>query len=189
MKKYLIALALATAGLSSVANVDFSIEGRILAKTCKVKTNYANLVVVLPTVSIASLGSSGKTNGYTRFPIELAECENTTVLSGKGLYAFFESDRVDANNNYTLQNAATANPARNVNVQLTNHEGSAIQVSNQSLSSGTFTPATGYSGKGLATIQANLDHYTLEYGAQYYATGRASAGLVESFATFSVQYK
>lgn len=169
--------------------INFDIEGRLLARTCKVKSGYENLLVLLPSVAAYKLNGSGKTAGYTPFHIELSECENVKLFEGKSLFAFFESERVDASNAYTLLNAADANSANNVNIQLTNGDTSAIQVSNQSIASATFKPSESYKDIGTATIQDGITAYTLKYGAQYYSTGKAKAGLVEGFSTFSIQYK
>lgn len=44
------------------------------------------------------------------------------------------------------------------------------------------------SGAG-ATAEGNKENYTLQYAAQYYATGKATAGDVEAFVTYNIAYK
>lgn len=172
----------------NAAAVDFTFTGEIQDITCEVNASSKNLVIILPTVGKGAFGRH-KTAGYMPFRIELDNCRNLTNFhEDKMLYAFFESDYLDTNNDYTLKNAATVNPAHNVNIQLTNGDGSAIKVSNvNAQSGGTFDPVASYNGGD--TLSATKQKYTLSYGAQYYATGVVGAGNVESFATFTIRYK
>lgn len=171
----------------SAQAADFSFTGEIQDITCEVNADFKNLVVILPSVGKGSFANS-QTAGHTQFRILLGKCRNVTDFhEDKELYAFFESDHLDRDNNYTLKNVATKDPAHNVNIQLTNADGSAIKVSNNGAQSANFDPIASY--RGGDTLSAMKESYTLNYGAQYYATGVVSAGNVETFATFSIRYK
>lgn len=171
----------------SIQAADFSFTGEIQDVTCEVNADFKNLVVILPTVGQAAFTNS-QTAGHTQFRIQLGKCRNVTDFhEDKTLYAFFESDYLDRDNDYTLKNAASKDAARNVNLQLTNSDGSAIKVSNSSAQSANFDPISSYNGGD--KLSASKENYTLTYGVQYYATGAVSSGNVETFATFSIRYK
>lgn len=186
MKKLLISF-LAVVSLNANA-VDFTINGKINAATCEVKSSFKNLIIVLPTVGKSAFTNS-VTAAFTPFKIEVERCPHLTAADqGKELYAFFESEHLDLNT-HTLNNAATRNAARNVNLQLTNKDGSAIKVSNTTAATvPTFNPIDSYRG-GERIDLAKQGSYSLHYGVQYYATGAVSPGIVESFATFNIRYK
>lgn len=185
MKKAL--LSLFTVVSLNAGAVDFTVLGEIQDMTCEVKTEYKNLVINLPTVGKSAFANSTSA-GFTPFQFEIARCNNLTASHlGKELYAFFESEHLDMRT-HTLTNAASRNQARNVNIRLTNRDGSAIKVSNATAAADTtFNPVENY--RGGERIDLNRQSYVLHYGAEYFATGVVSAGIVESFATFTIRYK
>lgn len=186
MKK-LATLFLALMGVNAQA-ADFTFTGEIQDITCEVNTAFKNLVVILPTVGKVAFANK-KTAGHTPFRIELGKCNNLQDFhEGKELYAFFKSEYIDAENDYTLKNVATKNAARNVNIQFTNSDGSAIKVGNTGDNVAEFELISSYTGGD--KLSAQKENYTLNYGVQYYKTNNnVSAGLVETFATFTIQYK
>ena len=166
--------------------VEFTINGKIYDRTCDIKTDHKNLVVRLPTISKYHLQQQGDTAGRSHFRIELENCKLAHWHQGKQLYAFFVSQHIDESidGNGTLSNVAKSNRAENVNIQLTNADGSAIYLTNDK---NNIKSIDSYQ-KGVV-MNASRNAYTLDYAAQYYAKGKASAGQVESFAVFMVEYK
>lgn len=178
----------------SAGGVQFDINGEIKDVTCEVDSAYKNLVVILPTVGTKQLAQAGAKAGRTPFQINIGNCQNMEddYREGKNILAFFESEHLDTQNNYTLKNAAQTagsyQAATNVNIQLIDNENNAILISNnEAEKNSTFKPLESYKSGELFSTQK--ENYSLHYAAQYYATGVASSGLVESFATFTIRYK
>lgn len=256
MKKLSLALAVlgALSATSAVANNGsgtVEIRGKVVDQTCTVSTNHKNLVVILPTVSKADLAEAGQTAGRKDFQIEVQGCGTTANQNGiSTIYAAFSApspsyvDNVNAGTLFNRVQGGVNNftKAGNVNIQLLDKDGNAIDLSGKTLGSsntgGATTPASathpltdqgnkffyeakdefvttgkktdgnkgaGVLGKKLsggesvygdpsrsgagATAEGNKDNYTLQYAAQYYATGTATAGDVEAFVTYNIAYK
>lgn len=160
-------LAGTQAAFATVGTITF--EGEITAATCTVvNAGGPDFVVTLPKVSVNELDAAGKTAGWKQFDIELDNCSNAT-----GVKAFFESGAtVDAATG-RLNNTAVGG-ASQVQIALRDTNGAGnIKVGNSS--NQWFNLATG-SG-------------TLSYQAGYWATGQATAGLVESSVTYTLEYQ
>ncbi len=173
MKHKLLALATAAAALSpmvaSASDGTITFQGAVKATTCAV-TGPSSFTVILPTVSVATLASSGAVAGATRFAIAINGCTSSET----GANAFFEAGTdVDA---ITGRLKNTGN-ATNVNLQLTTAAGTVIDLSKAS--GAQYTPQTN-------NIVSNAA--TLEYAVRYYSLGSAGAGTVASTLTYSVVY-
>jgi major type 1 subunit fimbrin (pilin) len=161
-------------GMAAASDGTVNITGLVTASTCKINTatSPVTIAVALPTVSTSALPSAGTTAGRTPFTIALSNC--TAALSKAQTY-FEPGPTVDtATNNLILQGAGSA---ANVELQLLNADSSKILLGNAIASQNTATAAiTG----GAAT---------LNYFAQYYATGVAGAGTANSSVTFTMVYQ
>ncbi|KGS02679.1 fimbrial family protein [Burkholderia sp. ABCPW 111] len=162
------ALALPMAAHASDGTITFN--GAIEAQTCTISVNGGNqdATVQLPTVSASTLSTKGSTAGATNFTIALSECSGDATQ----VRAFFEAGpNVDA----TSGNLNNNGSATQVQVQLLNADGVVLQAGDESQRSNAASALT----DGAAT---------LVYGAQYYATGAATAGDVQTSVTYSIDY-
>lgn len=187
MKTIGMALLFLLSGTAFASSANFNISGEISDMTCEIKTSHKNLVVMLPAVAKSDLDARGKTAGRTRFQILVENCAGATAAhNDKLLYAFFTSEHLDTTTGGvgTLKNAANRNRANNVNIQLTNEDGAVIHLANDK--SDTASIASYQSGDH---FNVGKREYMLNYAAQYYATGVATPGQVESYAVFTVAYK
>ena len=175
MKATSIKITLASlilAGLSSNAfayDAQINITGELTETTCKIDTAGTPAVqnVTLPTLSKSSLTNAGSWAGRVPVSFQLSDCGVATT----GATATFENGpniSVDGN----MKNLAITNPATNVEVQLLDAAGNAINLATDTVT----TPIVAETG-------------TLQFYAQYFSKdGGASAGQVSSHVEFSMNY-
>lgn len=188
-------LSLFVAGSALSADGTITINGKVIDQTCEVSTQYKNLVVTLPTVGTKSLQTQGNTAGYMPFSIKLENCKAKATDSSQGatkVFAFFHnSTLVDPDNNYTLKNKLQSGQAQHVNIQLVN----ANETKTPIYIGKTTDPATSAGAVGYAqnSVQFDLPQQEnqaviLNYGAQYYATGTATPGQVQTSVEYTIAY-
>lgn len=171
-----VAAACAAMGLAPTANAadgTITITGKVVAPTCSVSNASGGIVTVnLPTVlTTAFSGSVGSTTGATPFSLVLTGCP--TNPSGVTVAAQFSGANISGTDGNLVNTAAGGS---NVEVQLTNSAGTAINLSS------TPTPVS-------ATIDASGDA-TLSYKAQYYAAVAAvSSGAVQTSVQYTLTYQ
>jgi type 1 fimbria pilin len=150
----------------------------ITVPTCTV-TAGNNQTVSLPTVDASQLSSNGKVAGTTPFNIVVSGCPDGVSVATNT----FSGGSVDTNTGNLKNTTSTANGgARNVEVQVLNGPG---------------TTATGpiIFGKSSASTQNSgtfniVDNaVTLNYYAQYYATGAVGAGAVTATINYTISYQ
>ncbi|ETF01295.1 F17 fimbrial protein [Advenella kashmirensis W13003] len=171
-QKLFLAVAAIVASSSAFAfDGTITITGKVTDQTCQIKTGTENLTVRLPEVGTSSLNAANKTAAATRFTIKLENCNpgNGNVL------AYFEPGNTIIGSR--LKNTATTSPASNVEVQLLNNNFQAIDLSQNS--------ATAQSSTSVPVDAAEL---SLDYYAQYFATGAATPGEVASSVNYTVVY-
>ena len=183
MSKILISAALfAAAGFTSLsaaaADGKITFNGTISDVTCTITGGdntdggTSNFTVNLPSVSTSALASSGQSAGDTPFSVVLggANCKDKIAK------LWFESSTptIDAANGGRLKNTASGGAA-NVLVGLLNKAGAAINLSTNAGGDGSKEQIAGNTA-------------TLKYTAQYYATGVATAGAVNTYVNYSVVY-
>jgi len=187
MSKTLISAALfAAMGLTSLsaaaADGKITFTGNISDVTCTIKggdnTNGGakDFTVELQSVSRTALASAGQVAGDVPFSVIIGGSGQAGCTNGKLAKMWFESSTptIDAANGGRLKNTASGG-ATNVLVGLLNKAGANINLSNN----------TGGDGSQ-ETIAGNTA--TLQYTAQYYATGAAGAGDVNTYVNYSVVY-
>jgi len=180
MKKTLLTAALLTIGGLAVAPAfasdgTITITGKVVANTCAFSVNggSASNTVQLPVVFTTALNASGNTAGATPFTIKVSGCD-PNLTSVQEQFGGSNINAADGN----LKNIATATSpqtvAGNVEVQLTDSTANAIN-----LNTNANSPVGALSSGGV----------TLSYQARYYATGVATAGLVNTSVTYTTQYQ
>jgi major type 1 subunit fimbrin (pilin) len=189
MKQRIISALLATAigavGLLSMqahaADGTITFTGTITDTTCSINGassgNPADVAVTLPPVPTGALASAGATAGTTNggaIQMQLTGCSGTAT---KAVARFENGPTVDQSNGY-LANQATITPAKNVEIRLLNASMQPINI---------LTGANNdLSANGAPVAGGNA---TLNYFAQYYATGKAQAGAVNSSIQYTMQYQ
>jgi major type 1 subunit fimbrin (pilin) len=173
----LAVLLLAVAPLAAnAADGTITFNGKVTDKTCTISTPAGkDATYTLPTVSRTSLAATGATAGRTPFAINLSKCSAGNVAT------YFEPGAtVDFNTGRLLNQAAVANSAKNVQIQLLGDNN-------------TFLPVL---AAGVGNAQANSQWVTvgtdgtanLNYYAEYYATAAATAGDVTTSVKYTIIY-
>jgi len=174
MKKILL-VAAAVAGLASIAPAfaadgTITVTGNVVANTCRVAgTTGTNVAVTLPDVQTIALAANGQVANTTPFQIKVSACTAST----KALAYFEPTTAIDPTTDNLRNLAPAGTAAANVQVRLLNADLSQIKLSAARGSQASQQITTDGTGAG------NLNYY-----AQYYATGTATAGAL----TTNVQY-
>jgi major type 1 subunit fimbrin (pilin) len=179
MKTKLISAAiLASAAMASqfaaAADGTITFEGAITAQTCTINGNGSgsnNFAVKLPTVSSSTLATAGQTAGRTPFSIALTNC---TPSSGN-VHTFVESGpTIDTTTGNLILNPGGAT---NVQIALQNSDFTNIRAGAADASQNS---------KSVAITSGNA---TLNYYAQYIATGPATAGAANASVMYTMAYQ
>lgn len=150
----------------------------ITVPTCTV-TAGNNLTVKLPTVDTSQLASSGVVAGTTPFSIAMTNCPNGASVATN----VFSGGSVNASTGNLKNTTSTGNGgARNVEVRILNGQGSSLSGA---INFSKTTAATQNSG----TFNIANNAVTLNYYAQYYATGTGGAGAVTASVTYTISYQ
>ncbi|CAG9210157.1 Major fimbrial subunit SMF-1 [Burkholderia gladioli] len=170
----LLACAATASHVAFAADGTITFTGKVSAQTCTInKTSAANFTVTLPPVSANALASAGQTAGRAPFKIALTGC---SVKSGT-VRAYFEpGSTVNTSTGQLVLNSG-ADAATNVEIGLLNSDLSVIDIG----------AADGSQNSQAATISAAGDA-TLNFYAQYVATGAATAGTAQSSVMYTLVY-
>lgn len=177
MKKLLLVAATA-AGLVSVAPAfaadgTITVTGTVAANTCRIAgTSGTNVNVALPSVPTTALAAAGETAATTPFAINVSGC-----TGGTSAQAFFEPSASIDPTTHGLRNSTAAGSASNVQVKLLNSDLTQIQLAGVRGAQASQSVVTDTNGAG-----------TLNYYAQYYATGAATPGSVNTSVQFTMVY-
>ncbi|QUE78300.1 type 1 fimbrial protein [Stutzerimonas stutzeri] len=153
------------------ADGEVQITGMITANTCVVTSGTAGLhTVTLPTVMANTLNQAGKTAGRTPFTVELASCSPD---SGD-VALYFEPG---ANTDMATGRLNNTGAATGVQVGLLNSSMVPIGLNQPSAAAQNSQTVSIVSGSA-----------SLSYFAEYYATGAAGPGTVNTSTFFSVVY-
>ncbi|SPU49137.1 fimbrial protein [Bordetella trematum] len=195
----LACLSLALAPFSTALAVDgtITINGEIIDSTCKINGKNApvDFIVNLPKISTSALPKKGDVAGATLFVLTLTECPAslsgevkahfepgvTTDYATGNLYAYKETTVKTTAESSIPNDRATAMKAENVEIQLANTDGSAINIG-----------APDSKAKG-ATLQNGSDSKktaTLRYLAQYIKSGESAItpGKLVTYVQYSIVY-
>ena len=175
MNKTLLSAALiagfgiaAFAPLTARADGTITFTGKVVASTCTFNVNGGGAsgtgAVALPVVFTSALTAAGNVAGNTPFNIVVSGCDsNLTSVQER-----FSGTNIAADGN--LKNTGTAT---NVEVQLLSGTTTVINL-NTNANSPVGTLASG--------------GVTLNYSAQYFATGAAGSGLVNTAVAYTTNY-
>lgn len=159
---------------NGVADGTITITGTVIPQTCKVDGNAAgtpdNISVQLPDVLTSQLASAGAVAGNKPFSITVSGCDSALT----SVQTYFTGSNIDASGR--LNNLGSAG---NVQVELLNSNSDPMALD------GADATAQG-------SLPVNLDGTggaTLNYSAQYYATGQSSAGDVNTSVAFTMVYQ
>ena len=172
MKTRILAIAAAAILVAQGAQASdgtITFNGQLTNATCTI-TGGGNQTVTLPTLSTATLASTGNTAGDTLFDIKLTGCSAGVATAT----AYFEAG---ANTDAVTGRLKSTGTASNVQIQLLNSNGSLVNVA---------APSVAGQGTQAATITSNAG--TQSFIARYYATGATTAGTVASSVTYSMVY-
>lgn len=163
----LLALPLA----SNASDGEVQITGNITTNTCLITTGSGGEhTVTLPTVMASALNGAGKTAGRTPFTVQLASC----VPDSGNVALYFEPG---VNTDMATGRLINTGAASEVQVRLLNDVMVPIEL-NQS---------TALLQKS-QTVSIESGSATLNYFAEYYATGAAGTGSVNTSTFFSIVY-
>jgi major type 1 subunit fimbrin (pilin) len=188
MKSFISAFALVTGAMLGLASVGahaadgtITINGTVSDSTCSINGaasgTPANMAVGLPMVPASALSSSGATAGTSAATDLVFNLTGCTGSATKAVAVFENGPTVDQSTG-NLKNTATTAPAQNVQVQLLNASLLPINI---------VTGANNDITNNGATITGNAA--TLKYFAQYYATGKAQSGAVDTTVQYTMQYQ
>lgn len=187
MKKLILsAIALTVAGLASAQSTTtyngnyngiVHFNGEVIDQTCVVKTDKKSQTIVLEKVAVGELQSAGKVAGNKQFQISLEGCK-TSSTHQLVRAQFISSPHVDLATG-TLKNTKQGQPtfANNVNLRLKESNGTPIK-----LGDAAYTGHVYHNLNGQATGE-------IQYSVEYYATGAASVGKVESEVEYAIVYQ
>lgn len=173
-----VALIISSAFATNALAVDgtITINGKITDTTCNVSVDNgsSSTTVTLPTVSASALPNSGDTAGATPFSISLAGCTGSAVKASTNFEAGAFTDA--ATGRLNIDNASGA--ATNVQVELLNADRQAIVAG-----------ASQAAGQNDIAVDISSGTATLNYFAQYYATGTVGAGAVATQVDYTITYE
>lgn len=170
-------IALASTG-ASAADGTITFTGAVTDTTCSIDAKAAGAAdknVTLPTVTSGTLASLGATAGTT------AASDLTFTLSGcsteaKAVARFENGPNIDQTTGYLVNKAPAG--AANVQVRLLNAAHAPINV--------VTGENNDIAGNGTAIVSGGAD---MKYFAEYYATGAATAGPVNTSVQYTVDYQ
>jgi len=183
IKKTAVALALGLLGASAAFASDGTITfiGSVTDSTCSINGaasgTPADVTVTLPTVSAGSLTNTGDTAGVSG-PSDIVFSLSGCTGSATKVVARFENGPTVDPTSGNLVNQAGVGGANNVQVQLLNSNFQPINITTNSNNDVALN--------GAAILATNAD---LTYYGQYYATGAATAGAVDTSVQYTMDYQ
>ena len=170
-----VATALTSATTFAATSGQIGFQGLVIGQTCQIQQDHVSRVLTLPTVRANQLTVAGQVSAEkVSFPINLINCEGD-ITAGVKFDENVNVDQVPLAAGTLVNTSQAANSATNVHIQLM-HNNQGINLGAQSDS---HYETTSYLN----------DVLEYEYEARYYATGKATPGLVETLTTFRINYK
>ncbi len=169
------ALFISAASMVNASSGKITFVGSIVEGGCSVSTlDSSQFNIIMPAVSEERLRHSNKTAGRTPISINLAGCK------GRSLNVHFDVVQSTDIKTGRLKNTSDSeNSAKNVQIQLVNENGSPIKVESVRNENRKFNTQF---------VNVNRDSATLNYAAEYYATGAVSTGDIKSAALYTIVY-
>lgn len=169
-----LAIALFAAPAAQAADGTIEFTGAVTAITCKINAGQNDFSVTLPTVSTSALSAEGQVAGRTPFKIEVSDCQG----QANTVSAFFEADEsVNPATSRLFVDANGGLGAKKVEVALLNDRHEKILV------------GASADKQNSQTVDLSSGNATLNYYAQYEATGVAEAGEVKTRVRYTMSYE
>ncbi|KVG70020.1 fimbrial protein [Burkholderia ubonensis] len=177
-------LAFVTMNAAYASDGTINFTGSVVASTCKVGDGKNTMNVALPKASTSQLAQAGATAGRTPFTLVLTNCatdkeEGGTVTPApvnKVSVAFEPGPNVNlATGRLTLTGT---DAAKNIEIGILNDKYEPIKVGAESSTQNSQ----------VVNIDTTAGTATLQYSAQYVATGVSTGGSANSFVTYSLIY-
>ena len=166
MRRSIISVALLMAASGAVAE-KFRVTGTIQASSCEVSVDGKDGLVKLLDVPVKSLSAATNTAQKTLFKVALKNCPADYSI-------YFDSGEISPEGR--LLNAAGDQGARNVQLEMLNSREEAVNLAAERVLQNNGSPI----------LSPSTDVSTYVFYIQYYSTGVASAGSVQSSVTFVV---
>ncbi|MGL4906958.1 MAG: fimbrial protein [Plesiomonas sp.] len=164
----------------NAADGTITFNGEILSSTCTVSgvggVGGGDLSVSLPKIDATSLSGIGQTAGSTMFGIKVGAPGQAGCTNGAIASVNFEPGATVDTATGNLKNTAATSPAGNVQVSISNTDGSKINIGQANLNNKTS-----------ATI-SNNEAFLNYYAAYNTVGGAATAGKVQSSVMYSIAY-
>ncbi|ARL38886.1 fimbrial protein [Burkholderia pseudomallei] len=178
-----VVVMLATTGVAYASDGTITFTGSVVASTCKVNGGNGDLTVALPQVATNQLANTGQTAGRTPFTLSLSGCTSPVDKDGnpianvptKVAVVFEPGPNVNLTTGRLKPTGSGA--AANVEVGIQTDGYKDIMIGADAANQGTQVATIGKDGNA-----------TLQYAAQYYATGVSTAGPITTSVTYSVIY-
>lgn len=194
MKKYTLlmsvaGLAFATMNAAHASDGTISFTGSVIASTCKINGGTNDLTVSLPKASTNQLTAAGATAGRTPFKLTLSGCttdkkdeDGKTVIPApvKKVSVAFEPGP-NVNLETGRLKLAGADAAGNVEIGILNDKYEPIKIGAEGFAQGAQIA-------DIDTAEGGTGTATLQFAAQYVATGAVTGGSANSFVTYSLIY-
>ncbi|HYP86188.1 fimbrial protein [Variovorax sp.] len=185
MKKVISAVGIAAASLFAInaqaADGTITFTGSITDTTCSINGvaagTPADVTVTLPAVPASSLANAGDTAGVSGPSDIVFSLSGCTGGATKAIARFENGPTVDQSSG-NLVNQASTGGASNVQVQLLNSNFQPINI--------TTNSNNDIATLGAAITAGNAD---LTYYGQYFSTGAATAGAVDTSVQYTMDYQ
>lgn len=182
-------LAFATMNAAHASDGTISFTGSVIASTCKINGGTNDLTVALPKASTNQLTAAGATAGRTPFKLTLSGCttdkkdeDGKTVIPApvKKVSVAFEPGP-NVNLETGRLKLAGADAAGNVEIGILNDKYEPIKIGAEGFAQGAQIA-------DIDTAEGGTGTATLQFAAQYVATGAVTGGSANSFVTYSLIY-
>jgi len=177
-KIFIAAAATLVAGGAMASDGNISITGSVKASTCVINGGNKNLDIPLPPVGTNTLAAAGNTAGRTPFAFNLTGCATGVGAPTQVSVQFEPGPNVNLQSGrLTPIGAGTSGVASNVEIGFLNNNFEAMKIG--AISAQQKSTVATIDGTGNATLQ---------YSAEYVATGASTAGSANSAVTYSLTY-
>lgn len=171
-----VAPAPATPAASQATSGNLTVKGFVYSNTCYLAADSVNKVVELASVKANELDGAGKTAKAKAFNINLQGCPavyvNAVKQQKQNVAITFDNDSQAVTTAGNLKNTL-ADGAKNVDIQLLDESSQPIHLKN----------------KPVVAKALSAGNVSFALKAQYYATGVAEPGDIETQVPFSIEYK
>lgn len=186
MKKLILsAIALTVAGLATAQTNTYAgnyngivrFNGEVIDQTCVVKADKKAQTITLEKVAVGDLQGAGKVAGNKQFQISLENCKATSTHQLVRAQ-FISSPHVDLATG-TLKNTKTGQTdfASNVNLRLKESNGTPIKLGDAAYTDHVYHDLN-------RQVAGEI-----QYSVEYYSTGVATVGKVESEVEYAIVYQ